>query len=288
MSRLSHDLKHLCIKNPEGSYGTQAARLKVLQQSALQLREMGFTQLPLRSLKPKHIEKLVERWHREGISPGTMKNRMSHVRWWADKTGRSSVVRSNDNLGIERRSYAGNDIDKSRTLEPEKLSQIQNPYVIASLRLQEAFGLRREESIKINPKTAEAGVRIELKGSWCKGGRPRTLEIRTDKQREAWEYAKSVAKSGALIPSDKNYIQQLKVFEYQTAKAGIDRTHGLRHSYAITRYQELTGHLAPRAGGPTSKDLTEQQKVLDQEARLKISAELGHAREAITVNYLGR
>jgi aminoglycoside phosphotransferase (APT) family kinase protein len=54
------------------------------------------------------------------------------------------------------------------------------------------------------------------------------------------------------------------------------------------RYRELTGWAAPAAGGPRSKDLTPEQRELDREARLTISAELGHEREQITAVYLGR
>ncbi|MGH8627536.1 MAG: hypothetical protein ACREYC_20450, partial [Gammaproteobacteria bacterium] len=64
--------------------------------------------------------------------------------------------------------------------------------------------------------------------------------------------------------------------------------HGLRHEYAQSRYQELTGWKAPAAGGPKSAELTADQKRLDQDARIAISCELGHEREQITAVYLGR
>lgn len=48
------------------------------------------------------------------------------------------------------------------------------------------------------------------------------------------------------------------------------------------------GWAAPAAGGPGSKALTPEQRELDREARLTISAELGHEREQITAVYLGR
>jgi hypothetical protein len=64
--------------------------------------------------------------------------------------------------------------------------------------------------------------------------------------------------------------------------------HGLRHHYAQTRYADPTGWKAPAAGGPTSKQLSAEQKVIDRQARLTISRELGHEREQITEVYLGR
>ena len=67
-----------------------------------------------------------------------------------------------------------------------------------------------------------------------------------------------------------------------------DRVNGLRHHYAQARYAELTGWKTPAAGGPTSKQLSPEQKVIDRQARLTTSRELGHEREQFTAVYLGR
>ena len=85
-----------------------------------------------------------------------------------------------------------------------------------------------------------------------------------------------------------SYKQQLERFKSQCDKAGIHRVHGHRHQYAQERYRELTGWAAPAAGGPTSKQLTPDQKAIDREARLTISRELGHSREQVTAVYVGR
>ena len=94
--------------------------------------------------------------------------------------------------------------------------------------------------------------------------------------------------SGSLIPPGSTYIEHLKLYENQTAAAGLEKLHGLRHAYAQERYKELTGWTAPAAGGPSSTDLTDEQKAQDRAARIEISGELGHGREQITVVYLGR
>ena len=44
----------------------------------------------------------------------------------------------------------------------------------------------------------------------------------------------------------------------------IKKMHGLRHVYAKTRYESLTGWKSPKAGGLASKDLTPQQQIKDQ------------------------
>ena len=86
----------------------------------------------------------------------------------------------------------------------------------------------------------------------------------------------------------RNYINQLRVYEGQTIRAGLSSMHGLRHADAQQRYLELTGWLCPVAGGPTSKMLSREQKVRDTAVRLEISRELDHEREEITAVYCGR
>jgi Phage integrase, N-terminal len=61
-----------------------------------------------------------------------------------------------------------------------------------------------------------------------------------------------------------------------------DKLHGLRHAYAQQRYLELTGWQSPAGGGPKSTTLAREQRAFDNEARLMLSRELGHEREAVT------
>jgi integrase len=156
------------------------------------------------------------------------------------------------------------------------------------LLLQAEFGLRREESIKFQPGYAIRGDELHLKPSWTKGGRARTVPIRTADQRWVLEQVKNLAGKGSMIPPELTYVQQLKIYEAALQKAGISRAHGLRHTYAQRRYEELTGWKAPHAGGPKASELTPDQKAKDHAARLVVSAELGHGREEITAVYLGR
>jgi integrase-like protein len=287
MRDLNYELKQLCRRNRDGSYATQVARERILTLIANQLHEMGFRNMTAQSLKPKHVEALVERWKGEELSTGTLKNRMVELRWWAEKAGKENVVaRSNDSYGIADRQLVSS-ANKARELTPLDVSKVADPYTRTSLKLQAAFGLRREESIKIRPVWSDRGDRLVLKASWT-NGRAREIPIRTDGQRQALAAAKEVAGRGSLIPTDKSYVQQLKRYEDQCAKAGIHRAHGHRHAYAQTRYFELTGRQAPAIGGLRSRDLTVEQKREDREVRLIISAELGHEREQITAVYLGR
>lgn len=289
MRDLNYALKQLCLRNRDGSYRTQAEREYMLAFIANQLEEMGFRHMGAQSLRPKHVEKLVRRWLQEKRSTGTIKNRMSALRWWAQKVGKENVVaRGNSAYAISHRVYVTN-VSKARELDTEKVSRMHDDCIRISLRLQAAFGLRCEESIKIIPAWADRGDLLVLKDSWTKGGRARQIPIRTEEQRQLLEEAKALAKGRSLVgPGYATYRAYWTHFRYQCARAGIPGFHGYRHGYAQARYLELTGWACPARGGPRARDFSPEQKAIDTEARLTVSHELGHNREQITAVYLGR
>lgn len=288
MRDLNHDFKRLGQRNRDGSFQTQHDRESILALVANQLAEGGFRHLRAQGMRTKHVEHLVQRWHADGISAGTFKNRMSALRWLAEKIDKQNIVaRENAAYGIADRRHVTNE-SKATSLDSDKLAKVSDAYTAMSLRLQAAFGLRREESIKVRPEWADHGDHLTLKASWTKGGKERDIPITNDTQRDVLSQAKSLAGSGSLIPAEMSYVDQLNRFKAHTAKAGIDHVHGLRHAYSQARYEELTGWKAPAAGGPGSKALSPEQKAMDREVRLVISRELGHEREQITAVYLGR
>lgn len=289
MKDLNYSIKQVCDRNRDGSYATRSNRERMLDQIATQILRMGYRDAKtVQNLKPKHVHKLVERWQQEGIAVGTIKNRMSCLRWLAEKIGDSHLVKpNNSDYGIENRVYVTNE-DKSVRFEQSKIDAIADPYVQASALLQREFGLRREEAMKFQPSYADKGDHIVLKASWCKGSREREIPVRTESQRAALEHAHDLAKQGSLIPRNKMYIQQVGTFERSMGKVGLSRSHGARHAYAQERYRELMGCDCPSKGGRTLKDLTREERARDREVRELISRELGHERESITTAYLGR
>lgn len=288
MRDLNYQLKRLCRRNHEGSISTRVGRERQLSAIADQLHGIGFRGMGVQSLRQKHVKALVNLWLGKKISPGTIKNRMSCMRWWAEKVNRRCVIaRSNEYYGIPDRKFISEE-SKATRLSHDGLAQVKDEHVRVSLQLQQAFGLRREEAIKINPHWASQGQHLVLKSSWTKGGRQRSIPINTHEQRDVLEQARQLAGRGSLIPLHRNYVQQLKVYERHTANAGLSKMHGLRHAYAQQRYKVLTGWDCPHAGGLYRVQLSAEQRQLDQEARLSISAELGHEREQITSVYLGR
>ena len=288
MRDLNYQLKKLGERNRDGSYGTQHKRAWILSRIANQLHELGYRQMRPTSLKQKHVEALVNLWHEQNLSPGTIKNRMAVLRWWAQKVNKHSVIaNSNAHYGIMERRYIRTE-SRAKDIDDAELERITDPYTRLSLRLQREFGFRREESIKFTACYADQDDHLLLKPSWTKGGKARQVPILTEAQRQLVDEVAAFAGSASLIPADKSFIQQLRVYKRQVMNAGLNRMHGLRHQYAQRRFREITGFDCPHAGGPTRTALTSAQRELDQKARREISRELGHEREQIVSVYVGR
>lgn len=286
MDALAYDLKALALNSGEGSHATRAQRHRGLQLVARELKALGYRLPGAASLKPKHIAALVGGWKAAGLTAGTIKNRLSWVRWWGQKVRKSSVLPGdNAELGIERRStWKG---QRAHATPKDRLAALPARAALA-LRLQMGFGLRLEESLKLRPATADKGDALALQASWCKGGRARLIPIRHPRQRALLEELRTMVGDGCLVPEGVSYVAARKDLERITWAAGIRNMHGHRHWYAQWRYQQLTGALPPAAGGKTYETMTREERAADYRARLTISQELGHNRVDITDAYLGR
>ena len=200
MNRLEYQLHQICRRNCDGSFATQSNRREMLSVFTRELREIGYkvNNLSPHDLKGRHVNALLKKWQEENKSIGTIKNRMSTLRWLFEKIGKSEVIKSNAVYNIENRQYVTNQ-NKSISLNDLDLSKVDQ-FIAQSLRLQDSFGLRREESIKFQPVYALDGQNIEsakyirLKSSWTKGGRARTIPIFSEKQRQ--ELINTFASSG--------------------------------------------------------------------------------------------
>ena len=286
MRQLNFDLKTLQARHREGAFSTRRDRSYVLDQAAHMLHALGFRRLRATGLKRKHVDALVAEWQRRGLTTGTMKNRMSALRWWADHIGRPGVVGTNTAHGIGERRYVTNE-DRSAVLDPEKLALVKDAHVRMSLELQAAFGLRREEAIKFTPAYADRGDRVRIKASWAKGGRAREVPISNEHQRSVLDAARRLAGGRSLIPGGRSYAAHRKIYERQTEAAGLSRMHGLRHAYAQSRYEALTGWKAPAEGGPRRRSLGPAKRRIDKAARMTIARELGHGRVEVAAVYCG-
>jgi len=288
MDNLSYEISKITKRSKEGSYATQTARHKLLMQSSKELKQLGFRHLELKHLKAKHVYALVNYWQAKELAAKTLANRLSAIRWLSDKINKPEIVKKeNEAYHIPARSEITT-VSKAETLTQSTTQSITDIHTQFSLKLQQHFGLRRQEAIKFTVNYADLGDKIRLKKSWTKGGRYREVPITTEEQRHLLDQIRQFVGKQSLIPAHKIYKQQLKTFEYQTSKVDFTHTHGLRHAYALRRYKELAGLEAPCNGGPSYKELTDQQRRLALTARAQISQELGHNRIRVTNTYLGK
>ncbi|MBY0543978.1 MAG: integrase domain-containing protein [Gammaproteobacteria bacterium] len=272
--------------NKHGAYRTQDDRQDSLISIVETLFGLGYQLDHVKFLKPKHIKALVDHWKANDISAGVMKNRMSHIRWLMERfEGKINMVPSNDALGIPKRVYATHQ-DKSVVFTDADLSLLKDPLMRHSVEGQKLFGMRMEESLKIQPHLADTGNYLHL--TKTKGKRERLVPILTAEQRAWLDKAKQLvdSRNSSLIPSDTSYKTYLKRFYQACERAGITHQHGQRHAYAQRRYEELAGWKPPVKGGPTKADMTSEQKQRDRAARLQVSLEMGHSRVAITKIYI--
>ncbi len=159
----------------------------------------------------------------------------------------------------------------------------------AVVELARELGLRSKEASLLDARAAlaeasERGAVTITEGS--KGGREREVPITSPGQVQALERAaQAQGDARAVMPPGENWQSwregQLRDARELVQAATGGGLHDLRAAYACQRYESLTGHAAPCAGGEI------HDRAADLAARLEISAELGHGRVDVASEYLG-
>ncbi|PWW35224.1 integrase-like protein [Idiomarina loihiensis] len=286
MSKLGYALNQLIKKQRGGSFATRAASKRIFNLIAKELIQNGYKIKSPDQLKPKHIEYLVTKWRQNELSASTIKNRMAELRWLSAQIGKPNIVhRTNDAYSISRRVFVGT--NKAHNLDMSKLQNIQDIPTKYSLLLQSHFGLRKAECIHFNAAYAYKEEHIYLKSTWTKGGKARSIPIKTQGQRDLLNEIKAKFGSKSLIADNRNFKEQMKVYEYETCRVGLNRNHGLRHHFAQVRFKEISGYSCPHQGGKSRQEMSKEEKKIDNNFRKQLSQELGHERIQITAMYIG-
>lgn len=155
--------------------------------------------------------------------------------------------------------------------------------------LARELGLRSKEASLLDARSALA--QAERTGSVAisegtKGGLERLVPITSPAQVEALRRAaEAQGEARAVMPPDRNW-KEWREGDLRTAREAVSEAtggglHDLRAAYACTRYEALTGHAAPCAGGQIL------DRRADQSARTKIASELGHGRPEVVAEYVG-
>jgi integrase len=279
------------------SIKTQERRATALCKSFVELREGGFALQTPWSLKAKHVGYLVRKWVAKGQSGGTIENKLTYLRAIAQWMGKANLVgtlgdyvdrREHDlvrsYVATEDRSWEAHGIDAAA-----KIGEIAQscPHTAVQLKLQAAFGLRVEESFMLRPVEAVKDQRMLAVTRGTKGGRPREVPIgrKLAILEEAARLCNGV--SGSTVPADRTLKQWRDWYYYVLAKHGVTKSglgvtsHGLRHGYLQTLYEETSGVPAPvkRAGlRPDAKE--------HEEAMRRVVEAAGHSRVTKANAYL--
>ena len=132
---------------------------------------------------------------------------------------------------------------------------------------------------------AEATGRVTI-AYGTKGGRKREMPITSPEQVQALvRAAKAQGSDRSMIPAAQSWKKwrdgELRGARKLVREHTTGGLHDLRSAYACQRYQEMTGHPAPAAGGVIA------DKIKDLDVRMVISKELGHNRVDVMAEYIG-
>jgi integrase len=285
------------ISNRALSIKTQEYRAAKLCKAFKELREGGFALQSPWSLKHKHVQHLVDTWIAAGQSGGTIENKLTYLRALAQWMGKTNLIGSLDDyadreaLGLKRsyvatedKSWAAHGVDAAAKID--EIAQTC-PYTAVQLKLQAAFGLRIEESFMLRPAEAARNPRLLAVTRGTKGGRPREVPIET-KIGILEEAARlSNGLTGSTVPADRTLRQWRDWYYYVLEKHGITRrgigitSHGLRHEYLQTLYEDTTGVPAPIKRADARPD-----PQLHEEAMRRVVEAAGHSRLTKSGAYL--
>jgi hypothetical protein len=246
-----------------------------------------------------YSDHLLHRLDADEISPATAQNYLSAVNRVLEIARGDRVVRLDPvhDAGLPRRSGVATENHAMEPNDHQRWLASVPPLLAAAMMLQREFGLRFEESVKIDAKKAlneamcSGVVRVS---DGTKGGRSRLVPAGSEQIAALQRAAELQGSHWSLIPPDQSYA----VYREACYRYGI-RFHSERHAYAQARYLALTGASCPVAAGvahgaPHHRYLAAalglphpEAKALDSRVRLQIAAELGHGRVCITNAYLG-
>lgn len=282
---LVNQLDKLARHNRQGSFRTKERYYEAVKRFCAYLADEYHLQ-KLENISGKHLTSYVLWMQESGKFASTIKTDLAAIRFFHDKMSKPKYrLPDNDKLAVEleRRCFGGTDRTWSN-IEFNKLLMIAHvtdrwDYILA-LYLARYAGLRIHECFRIDTATAEQALRekaITIKG---KGGKVRTvpineqIELALRKQLDLTEWGHKLLVPDGM-PTDRA-INQLQFFimrhrdEVRTVDSDRPMTfHGLRHTYAAEKYQELVN------SGKSALD-----------AHFEVSRLLGHERPDVTNIYL--
>lgn len=306
-----HNAKH-STKDKGVSRKTMADRSRFYFSFFVELRRETRFKVEPRQLRGRHVEVMVERWVKRGLSTATIHNYLSFLRTFAEWLGKAGMVREPafyvgpDSPHAHRHQVATTDkswTEKGIDIEAliERVAQT-DMWVGLQLELCHRFGLRPKEARHFRPHDAErtrgqanpadAAAHPECKSfvrfeHGTKGGRARDVPVTTDAQSRLLARLRFLVPPGGYVGRpDKTAKQNQARFYYVIRRHGISKkdlgvvAHGLRHQLANDHFEEHAGVPSPVRGGEVPPEVM-------ADAGYRVARLLGHARERASRCYIG-
>ena len=280
------------------SIRTQEFSRQVIRETCRRLHRLGFYLECISGLSQKHIEAVVQDWHRQGLSNKTMQNQYSRLKSFCGWAGKDGII-DHSGIGVaaylpqipeadlkvktytdESKSWTGRGVDVVKKLQSVMTNDARHGHM---LRMGLAFGLRKKEQLRLKLWQADLGVALTIEGSVAKGGRPRIIPIDSATpygqfQRHILDEAKKVCKKNQTLSwPTLNYKQAENRYYYYLRILGITKDdsdivgHGLRAEFAENQAM-IRGLLPPSLGGTNDQmPKAERREILEE-----VSALLGH------------
>lgn len=261
----------------------------------------------LTNVGDRHIEKVVRDWYFESeLRPKTIQNYVSRLRVVFTQLGKPNLVRPWQDYFPElppsalviktaakkSKGFTANGVDLAAIFEAADKA---DPRFGLMLRLELAFGLRREEVLHCRPWVADRGTDFRVYPGEGKNGRPRDIPIATEHQKQILKYVQTKIGKTKRLGWDydgngqiANLEKNLKRYDNLARRIGCTKKdlgvtlHGLRAQFAEN--QALFKAFIPATLGGTTSNLPKDELKLRQK---EVSLSLGHDRNNITAAYYG-
>lgn len=277
-------LDRVARHNRQGSIQTKRRYYEAVKRFCVYLADEYRLQ-KLSNVNGKHLVNYVIHMQETGKSASTIKTDLAAIRFFHDKLDAKYRLPDNDELGVtlERRRFGQFDRTWSAAefnhILGKALAEDRYDYILA-MYLARYAGLWVHECFRIDTAIAEDALRnnaITIKG---KGGKVRTIPINEQIAIAMKKQLDRTKRGHKLLVSDDMHtdraINRLQLFIMANREAIKDPNadvsltfHGLRHTYAAEKYQELVN------GGTSAL-----------ESHFAVSRLLGHERADVTNVYL--
>jgi integrase len=295
------------VNGKVASERTRRLTKEVMCAAISRLHDLGYKLQDPKNIGERHVSVLMkDAWYNKKKKIKTIQNELSRMRVFCGMLGKVGMVGRLEKYlpdidpkqlvvhtsARRSKSWSAYDIN---LVEKFKEVDAKDWRLGLMLRLEVAFGLRRQEVLKCDPHAQDYGNYLQVFPGHGKGGRWRNVPILSPAQRTILDFVKSqvpkneplgwkCTKSGKVAGLKQNirrYENLMVSLGFTKAGAGVTG-HGLRAQFAEN--QSLLMDILPPTLGGTSNQMAREDLRMN---RTRLAQALGHNRYSITNAYIG-